>query len=369
MMDGKRDLDWAMGELLAYGTLLNEGTPVRLSGQDTQRGTFSHRHSVLTIEDSEEKYIPLANISADQARFEVLNSLLSEYGVVGFEYGYALASPQTLTIWEAQFGDFCNGAQVIIDQYISSAEDKWSVMNGLVLLLPHGYEGQGPEHSSARMERFLSICGRCNIQVVNCTTPANFFHLLRRQVHRPFRKPLIVFTPKSLLRHPRCVSPISSFTSGGFLEVIDDNESSAANIKQVVLCSGKVYYDLLEEREKLTKTDVAIIRLEQIYPLPLNQLKTLIAKYKNAEHWEWVQEEPANMGALKFILQNFTAVPLHHTSRPSSGSPATGSVALHKIQQQLIVDKAMGQCNCEFGNGSCKLHCAETDPGKNNKGI
>jgi 2-oxoglutarate dehydrogenase E1 component len=370
MLEGDGRLDWAMGELLAYGTLVNEGIPVRLCGQDTQRGTFSHRHSVLTIEDSEEKYIPLENISPGQARFDVVNSLLSEYGVLGFEYGFALASPRTLTIWEAQFGDFGNGAQVIIDQYISSAEDKWRVMNGLVLFLPHGYEGQGPEHSSARLERFLAISGRCNIQVVNCTTPANFFHLLRRQIYRPFRKPLIVFTPKSLLRHPRCVSPVSDFTSGGFREVIDDPQAVAEKITRVVLCSGKVYYDLVEEKEKQKKEDVAVVRLEQIYPLPLKQLREILAKYTNAVHWEWVQEEPSNMGALKFMLQNFTDVHLFHTSRPPSGSPATGSSALHKIQQQLIVEKAMGLCSCDLSQGSCKLHCSEngeqerySDPG------
>ena len=360
MLEGAGNLDWAMGELLAYGTLISEGIPVRLSGQDSQRGTFSHRHSVITIEDSEEKYIPLNNLYRNQTKFEVLNSLLSEYGVLGFEYGYALASPRTLTIWEAQFGDFCNGAQVIIDQYISSAEDKWRVMNGLVMLLPHGFEGQGPEHSSARLERFLSICGRSNIQVVNCTTPANLFHLLRRQMHRPFRKPLIVFTPKSLLRHPRCVSQISAFTSDGFLEVIDDASASPEKVKRVLLCAGKIYYDLIEEKEKLKKTDVAVVRLEQIYPLPVKQLKAFITKYRKADHWEWVQEEPANMGALKFILQNFTEIPLLQTSRPPSGSPATGSISLHKIQQRLIIEKAMGQCSCEFANSSCKLHCAES---------
>ena len=361
MLAGDGQLDWAMGELLAYGTLLNEGTTVRLSGQDSQRGTFSHRHSVLTIEDSEEKYIPLDHIAPGQASFDVLNSPLSEYGVMGFEYGYALASPKTLTIWEAQFGDFCNGAQVIIDQYISSAEDKWRVMNGLVLLLPHGYEGQGPEHSSARLERFLAISGRCNIQVVNCTTPANFFHVLRRQMLRPFLKPLIIFTPKSLLRHPRCVSPLADFTTGGFREVIDDATAIPEKVKRVLLCSGKIYYDLIDEKEKLQKTDIAIIRLEQIYPLPLKQLKEMLGKYAQADHWEWVQEEPSNMGALKFMLQNFIEVPLLHTSRPASGSPATGSSALHKIQQRLIVEKAMGECSCESAHDSCRLNCAETE--------
>ena len=352
-------LDWAMGELLAYGSILVEGHPVRMSGQDCQRGTFSHRHAVLTVEDSEEKYIPLEHISPDQAGLCIYNSLLSEYGVLGFEYGYGLATPNGLTIWEAQFGDFSNGAQVIIDQYLSSAEDKWRVMNGLVLLLPHGYEGQGPEHSSARLERFLSLCGHYNLQIVNCTTPASFFHVLRRQLYRPFRKPLVVFTPKSLLRHPRCLSPLQQFTQGGFREVIDDESADPAKIKKVVFCSGKVYYDILEEKEKQQRDNVAVIRLEQLYPLPLTQLKTVIARYHQADHFEWVQEEPVNMGAWKYILVNFNAVPLHHVARPASGSPATGSSRLHKIQQKLIVDKAIGNCTCEHAHDSCRLQCAE----------
>ncbi len=358
-------LDWAMGELLAYGSLLAEGHPVRLSGQDVQRGTFSHRHAVLTVEDSEEKFIPLEHISPDQAKLSIYNSLLSEYGVLGFEYGYAFATPNALTIWEAQFGDFNNGAQIVIDQYISSAEDKWKVMNGAVLLLPHGYEGQGPEHSSARLERFLSLCGHHNMQIVNCTTPANFFHVMRRQLLWPFRKPLVVFTPKSLLRHPRCISAIADFTTGGFREVIDDPSANPEKIKRVVICSGKVYYNILEEKEKLQKEDVAIIRLEQLYPLPLNQLQLIFARYSQTKHWEWVQEEPVNMGAWKFINQNLVFEPkssmptLHHTARPASGSPATGSSRLHKIQQKLIVEKALGKCTCEHANGSCRLHCAE----------
>jgi len=358
-------LDWAMGELLAYGSLLTEGHPVRLSGQDCQRGTFSHRHAVLTVEDSEEKYTPLAHVAEGQARLSIYNSLLSEYGVLGFEYGYAFATPNGLTIWEAQFGDFNNGAQIVIDQYISSAEDKWKVMNGLVMLLPHGYEGQGPEHSSARLERFLSLCGHHNMQIVNCTTPANFFHVLRRQVSWPFRKPLIVFTPKSLLRHPRCVSSLSDFTTAGFLEVIDDPAADPSKIKRVVICSGKVYYDILEEKEKQHNDEVAVIRLEQLYPLPVTQLQPLFEKYRKTIHWEWVQEEPANMGAWKFISQNlilpahFGFSPMRHTARPASGSPATGSSRLHKIQQKLIVEKALGKCTCEHANGSCRLHCAE----------
>jgi 2-oxoglutarate dehydrogenase E1 component len=361
MIEKKGMLDWAMGELLAYGTLLKEGFDVRLSGQDSQRGTFSHRHSVLTVEDSEQTYIPLSTVSDGKGQFEVINSLLSEYGVLGFEYGIALASPQTLTLWEAQFGDFSNGAQVIIDQYISSAEEKWKVMNGVVMLLPHGYEGQGPEHSSARLERFLAISGHNNIQVVNCTTPANFFHVLRRQMHRPFRKPLVIFTPKSLLRHPRCVSPLSDFSTGGFREVIDDPTANPKAIRKVVFCSGKIYYDLLEAKEKLEKEDIALVRIEQLYPLPIEQLRGIFKRYQKAELWHWIQEEPANMGARDFILQNIKEVPLIFTTRPPSGSPATGSSRLHKIQQQLLVDKAMGQCSCEVANETCRLHCSDKE--------
>ena len=352
-------VDWAMGELLSYGSLVSEGHPVRLSGQDCQRGTFSHRHAVLTVEDSEEKYMPLAHIRPDQAKINIYNSLLSEYGVLGFEYGYSFATPNGLTIWEAQFGDFSNGAQIVIDQYLSSAEDKWKVMNGTVLLLPHGYEGQGPEHSSARLERFLSLCGHNNMMIVNCTTPANFFHVLRRQVKWSFRKPLVVFTPKSLLRHPGCVSTVDEFTTGGFREVIDDAKADPAKIERVVFCSGKIYYDIIEEREKSGRDHVAVVRIEQLYPLPIEQMNAVIRKYPKAKHHEWVQEEPVNMGAWKFILINFNTVPLHHVARPASGSPATGSSRLHKIQQKLIVEKALGKCTCEHANGSCRLHCAE----------
>jgi 2-oxoglutarate dehydrogenase E1 component len=366
MLEPGGRLDWAMGELLAYGTLLKEGFSVRVSGQDSQRGTFSHRHAVLTVEDSEEKYTPLAHIDPRQAKFTIYNSLLSEYGVLGFDYGYAFGTPSGLTIWEAQFGDFNNGAQIVIDQYISSAEDKWKVMNGLVMFLPHGFEGQGPEHSSARLERFLSICGHNNIQVVNCTTPANFFHVLRRQLFRPFRKPLIIFTPKSLLRHPKCVSFHDEFTTGGFREVIDDPAVDPKEVSRVVFCSGKLFYDILEEKEKQQKTDFALVRVEQLYPLPVKQLKEILQKYDRATRWEWIQEEPANMGAWKFINQNFVGMgikgfKLYHTARPATGSPATGSSKLHKIQQGLIVQKALGKCTCEEANISCRLHCAESE--------
>jgi len=350
-------LDWAMGELLAYGSLLDEGIPVRLSGQDSARGTFSHRHSVLKVEDSELEYVPLNHIAKDQARFEVINSTLSEYGVLGFEYGYSLASPYTLTLWEAQFGDFSNGAQIIFDQFLSSAEDKWKVMNDLVILLPHGYEGQGPEHSSARMERLLLLCSENNMQVVNCTTPANLFHVLRRQLKRSFRKPLIIFTPKSLLRHPKVVSSISEFTRGGFHEVIDDESARVDKVKSVVFCSGKVYYDLLEEQIKEKIEHTAIIRLEQIAPLPIMQLEAIVKKYKNASKWSWVQEEPANMGAWNYILQNFNILPLRVVARPVSGSPATGSSKFHALRQKKIIEKAFGECICPKVEEECKMLC------------
>ncbi|PIY34732.1 MAG: 2-oxoglutarate dehydrogenase E1 component, partial [Bacteroidetes bacterium CG_4_10_14_3_um_filter_42_6] len=286
-------LDWAMGELLAYGSLVNQGYDVRLSGQDVERGTFSHRHAVLNIEDSVEKYVPLNHINSGQAKFEVYNSSLSEYGVLGFEYGYSLASPNKLTIWEAQFGDFANTAQVIFDQFISSAEGKWNVMNDLVVLLPHGYEGQGPEHSSARMERFLTLAAENNMQIANCTTPANFFHLLRRQLHRPFRKPLIVFTPKSLLRHPRCISSVNELTSGGFKEIIDDKTADPKKVNKVVYCNGKLFYDLLAEKEKLNNDRIALVRIEQLYPFPVEQVKKVNARYSLAKTFIWAQEEPA----------------------------------------------------------------------------
>lgn len=361
MIETKGNMDWAMGELLAYGTLLTEGFPVRLSGQDSQRGTFSHRHSVFIVEDSEERYTPLSNISPDQAMFQVLNSPLNEYGVLGFEYGYALATPNGLTLWEAQFGDFSNGAQTIFDQYISSAEEKWKVMNGLVLLLPHGYEGQGPDHSSARMERYLTLCADYNMQVANCTTPANFFHLLRRQLHRDFRKPLIVFTPKSLLRHEKCVSPFEDFTHGGFKEVIDDSTANPDEITRVIFCTGKVYYDLLDEKIRLGNSVTAIIRIEQLYPFPLNQINELFGKYVNAISHLWVQEEPANMGAWSFMIRHIQDIPLMLVARPESGSPSTGLPKTHKLSQQKIVQKAFGECECDNVETTCRMVCAPTE--------
>ncbi len=350
-------VDWAMAELLAYGSLLDEKHIVRLSGQDVARGTFSHRHATLRVEDSEEEYTPLNHVSESQARFEVYNSLLSEYGVLGFEYGYALASPDALTIWEAQFGDFNNGAQIIFDQFVSSAEEKWNVMNGLVMLLPHGFEGQGPEHSSARIERFLTLCAENNMQVANCTTPANFFHILRRQLHRPFRKPLVVFTPKSLLRHPLCVSSISELTSGAFQEVIDDKTADPAKVNKLVFCSGKIYYDLFEEKQKRANETIAIVRIEQLYPLPVHQMREIIKKYEKATTHLWVQEEPLNMGAWRFIHHEFKDVRMKLVARPQSGSPATGSSKFHLISQQKLIDKTFENCECPLLDKECGMLC------------
>ena len=336
-------LDWAMGELLAYGTLLSEGFDVRISGQDVERGTFSHRHAVIKVEDSEEEVIPLKSIKGESGNFNIYNSLLSEYGVVGFDYGYALASPKSLTIWEAQFGDFSNGAQIMIDQYISAAEDKWNNQNGLVMLLPHGYEGQGAEHSSARMERYLQLCANANMYVADCTTPANFFHLLRRQMKTNFRKPLIVFTPKSLLRHPEAVSTKEELTNGSFREVIDDPAANADNIKTLVFCTGKFYYDLKAERENLGRDDVAIVRIEQLFPLPLTQMQEIIAKYKNADDYVWAQEEPRNMGAYSYMLMNFNEVKYRVACLKPSSAPAAGSSSRakkrHAAAMAMVFDK------------------------------
>jgi 2-oxoglutarate dehydrogenase E1 component len=338
-MIDKDAFDWAMGELMAYASLLNEGHPVRMSGQDCERGTFSHRHAVVKKEDSEEEYIPLSHVSPEQATFEIYNSLLSEYAVLGFEYGYAMSNPDGLTIWEAQFGDFCNVAQVIIDQYISSGETKWKRFNGLTLLLPHGYEGQGPEHSSARLERFLQLSANLNMQVVNITTPANFFHALRRQVSREIRVPLIVMSPKSLLRHPLCVSTIKDFTTGGFQELIDDQKADAKKVKRVLFCSGKLYYELLEKQQNDQREDVAIVRLEQLYPLPEKQLAEVIKKYGKAELY-WVQEEPKNMGVWMHLLRYEWPKPLKEISRRSSSTPATGYAQVHRKEQQALIDLA-----------------------------
>lgn len=337
-----KTFDWAMGELMAYATLLNEGFRVRVSGQDVERGTFSHRHAVLTLEDSEEEFIPLQRIKGGE-RFNIYNSHLSEYGVLGFEYGYALANPQSLTVWEAQFGDFYNGAQIIVDQYISSAETKWRRSNGLVMLLPHGLEGQGPEHSSARIERFLELCAENNMQIVNCTTPANFFHVLRRQLKRDYRKPLVVFTPKSLLRHPKVVSNISEFIGKSqFQEVIDDSFVKSADVKRVLFCSGKIYYDLLEKQQADERKDVAVVRVEQLYPTPMDKLRAIRNKYKNANEFLWVQEEPENMGAWPYICRKFRNrnITLDVVSRKESSSTATGYAKQHIAQQLAVVGRA-----------------------------
>ncbi|NMH28678.1 2-oxoglutarate dehydrogenase E1 component [Flavobacterium silvaticum] len=330
-------LDWAMGELLAYGTLLTEGYDVRISGQDVERGTFSHRHAVVKVEDSEEEVILLQTLKEQKGKFNIFNSLLSEYGVVAFDYGYALASPKTLTIWEAQFGDFSNGAQIMIDQYISAAEDKWNNQNGLVMLLPHGYEGQGAEHSSARMERYLQMCANENMFVADCTTPANIYHLLRRQMKTNFRKPLIVFTPKSLLRHPLVVSTKDELANGKFQETIDDAFVNKADVKTLVFCTGKFYYDLLAERENNGRKDVAFVRIEQLFPLPVDQLKDIIASYPNATDYVWAQEEPRNMGAYSYMLMNFDLVKLRVASLKAYSAPAAGSYARSKKRHAAAI--------------------------------
>jgi 2-oxoglutarate dehydrogenase E1 component len=333
--------DWATGELLAYGTLLLEGHDVRLSGQDVKRGTFSHRHAVIYDEKTNKEYNRLDHLETNQnGRFRIFNSLLSEFAVLGFEYGYSTATPQTLTIWEAQFGDFSNGAQTIIDQFISSSESKWQRMSGLTMLLPHGYEGQGPEHSSARLERFLQLSAEYNITVANITTPANLFHALRRQLYRPFRKPLVIMSPKSLLRHPQCVSHVNEFTDGRFRELIDDDQiQDPLKVKRVLFCSGKLYYDLKERKQKDSRTDMAIVRIEQLYPLPYKQMDAIVNKYKLA-HYVWVQEEPANMGAWVYLLSCYKNIKWGMISRKSSASPASGYQKVHVKEQEEIINKA-----------------------------
>jgi 2-oxoglutarate dehydrogenase E1 component len=340
-------LDWAMAESLAYGSLITEGYSVRISGQDVERGTFSHRHAVVKVEDSEEEVVLLSNLKNAKGKFNIFNSHLSEYGVLGFDYGYALASPNTLTIWEAQFGDFSNGAQIMIDQYISCGEDKWNNQNGIVLLLPHGYEGQGAEHSSARMERYLQLCARHNMFVADCTTPANFFHLLRRQMKTKYRKPLVVFTPKSLLRDPRVVSTVEEFATGSFQETIDDVTVNKKDVKTLVFCTGKFYYDIHVERENLGRKDVAIVRIEQLFPLPTEQLKAIIASYPNANDFVWAQEEPKNMGAYSFMLMNFNLIKWRLASLKAYAAPAAGSYTRAKRRHadaiKMVFDKNLFQ--------------------------
>ena len=332
-------LNWAGGELLAYGSLLIDGKKVRLTGQDVQRGTFSHRHAVLHHMNTNHAHNSLDHIEGIPNKFEIYNSLLSEFGVMGFEFGYAMANPNALTIWEAQFGDFANGAQVMIDQFVSCSETKWQRMNGLVLLLPHGYEGQGPEHSNARPERYLQLCAEYNMVVANITTPSNFFHAMRRQMTWEFRKPLVVMSPKSLLRHPKAVSPLDEFTSGNFQEVIGDDNVTAKSVKKVILCSGKVYYDLLERKEKDKRKDIALIRIEQIQPFPANQVNKILDKYKNAEYF-WLQEEPENMGYWNFVQRVYKEKDLTLISRKASASPATGYAKVHAQEQEEIINKA-----------------------------
>jgi len=335
MVQETNELDWALGELLAYASLLKEGYNVRISGEDVERGTFSHRHAVLKTEDTEEEYIYLKNVS--DSRFDIYNSHLSEYGVLGFDYGYALASPKTLMIWEAQFGDFANGAQIIIDQYLVAAEEKWKIQNGLVMLLPHGMEGQGAEHSSARLERFLTLCANENIFVANCTTPANYFHLLRRQMKQPFRKPLVVMTPKSLLRHPKVVSSIEEMANGEFQTLIDDTLINAEKVQRVILCSGKIYYELLAKREELNEERVALVRLEQLYPLDKETLTAIMNRYAHNKEIVWVQEEPENMGAWAYILRNLRNTGIQVIAPVSSGTPAPGThKGFDKNQKQVI---------------------------------
>ena len=359
MFDTGKGFDWATGEALAFGSLMTEGYPVRLAGQDSTRGTFSQRHSGLVDQNTEERYYPLNHIREGQARYEVIDSMLSEYAVLGFEYGYSLAEPNALVMWEAQFGDFANGAQIMFDQFISSGESKWLRMSGLVMLLPHGFEGQGPEHSSARLERFLQLCGQDNWIVANCSTPANYFHILRRQLHRSFRKPLVLMTPKSLLRHKLCISEAEDFTSGSsFHRVLWDDAQKGNSetklvadkkIKRVVMCSGKVYYDLLEERDARGIDDVYLMRIEQFYPFPALSLIKELERFKDAE-MIWCQEEPKNQGAWTFIEPNIewalTRLGAKHSrpryvGRATSASPATGLASTHKAQQQALVDEAL----------------------------
>jgi len=330
-------MDWSMGEIFAFGSLLEEGFSVRISGQDVERGTFSHRHAILRDEISSEKVNLLNTNPKNKGVMSIYNSSLSEYGVLGFDYGYAMAAPNTLTIWEAQFGDFSNGAQIMFDQYISAAEDKWKQQNGIVILLPHGYEGQGSEHSSARIERFLQLCANDNMTVANCTNPANFFHLLRRQMKRNFRKPLVVFTPKSLLRHAQAVSELKDFTDGEFQEVIDDTVAPE-QVKRVVFCSGKFYYDLLEERNNNGRNDVALVRLEQLFPLHEEKIEKVIARYENAEDHVWAQEEPRNMGAWSFMLQRFELKNLKIRSRKYYSVPAAGSSTRFKKRHRRVIE-------------------------------
>jgi 2-oxoglutarate dehydrogenase E1 component len=355
-------LDWAMGELLAYGTLLEEGYQVRLSGQDSERGTFAHRHAAFVVEDTDEKYFPLKNVSARQAPFHAYNSHLSEYGVLGFEYGYSLANPKGLTIWEAQFGDFANVAQVIIDQYISSAYEKWGMMNGLVLYLPHGYEGQGPEHSSARIERFLDLTANNNMQVVVPTTPASMFHLLRRHLHWKVRIPLVIFTPKSLLRHPMVTSSVEELANGYFEEIIEDVVTAPEKISKVVFTSGKLYYDLHKRQVEEGDSTAAIVRVEQLFPLAVDRIESIVAKYPKLERVIWAQDEPSNQGAWQHIQRFLPTVPFELVSRPASASPAVGLMFQHNLGLKTILDEVFtGQAVGKQEKGDKKMKQVENE--------
>jgi len=342
MIFEENSLDWGLAETLAYGSLLEEGFDIRISGEDVERGTFSHRHAILRDEISEKRINLLNTNPKNKGEMHIYNSLLSEYGVLGFDYGYAMANPNALTIWEAQFGDFANGAQIIFDQYLAAAEDKWKMQNGLVVLLPHGYEGQGSEHSSGRIERFLQLCGKDNMTVANCTTPANMYHILRRQMKRDFRKPLIVFTPKSLLRHPKAISKIEDLARGEFQEVIDDTINKEKATK-MVFCTGKFYYDLLAEREKLNRNDVALIRLEQLFPLHLEKIQQVIDTYPNVKNYVWAQEEPRNMGTWSYLLDRFDLVKLELASRDFYAVPAAGSSTRFKKRHQAVIDRVFNK--------------------------
>ena len=344
------DVDWAFGELLAIGALLNQGVSVRMAGQDTRRGTFVQRHSVVVDQKSEREYTPLTRLAKDSARLWIYDSLLSEYAAMGFEYGYSVENPDALVAWEAQFGDFGNGAQSIVDEFISSGEAKWGQRSGVVLLLPHGHEGAGPDHTSGRMERYLQLCAEDNLRVANCTTPANYFHLLRRQALSPKKKPLVVFTPKSLLRNRHCVSPLEDFTTGGFRPVltdpaVDSGAVKVGDVRRVLLCSGKIYYDLVDARDKHGITDTAVIRIEQLYPLPVDEIKAALAPFTNAVEHAWVQEEPANQGAWSHIalnlLEHLDGVSLRRLSRPAAAAPSVGSNKIHAMEQQALIDVAM----------------------------
>jgi 2-oxoglutarate dehydrogenase E1 component len=349
LLEGKGEVDWATAESLAFGTLLLEGVPVRLSGQDSGRGTFSQRHSILYDVRTQKEYVPLKTVAPAGTGFHVYDSLLSEAAVLGFEYGYSVADHRTLTLWEAQFGDFMNGAQVIIDQFIAGSETKWGQPSGVTLLLPHGFEGQGPEHSSARIERFLNLCASDNIRVAYPSTPASYFQLLRFQGRDPVEKPLVVFTPKSLLRHPRCVSSLAELAEGRFEPVLDDRAADPARVRRIVMCTGKVYFDLLKAREEAKRGDLAIVRLERLYPFPSAELGTLLARYASEAQLVWCQEEPRNMGAWRFLRERFLDGDVasggrlaRYVGRAASAAPAPGSLKVHLAEQEALVKEALG---------------------------